>query len=426
MTKRTDFPALRCKIGEWVYYITYMTFLDVKEWIQPTDQIHPSKMLRDMIQRELKPRASNIADYLVEQDERFFNSIVVGVYDGTPQWYPIEVQESPVLGEPNLDENARQSIGVLQFDGSEKLFAIDGQHRVQAIKEAIERKPEREKDELSVIFVAHQANEAGQRRTRRLFTTLNKWAVKVSKGEIIALDEDDAFAITTRRLVEDFPLLKSENRRDTRFVSFGVQPSLNSRDNRNLTVIRTIYEIAAIIYLPILKSSPHKKRAMSIDRRRRPSDEILDELYDELTKYWNLLVEYIPEYQELFDSEPDDEVAGKYRTNGGHFMFRPLGQQAFARATRIMMDRGYSMEKAVANLSQVPLSLNEPPWLGVHWDEHTNRIIRNIKQEFTEGILLYFVGQSPRKPSTNLLQLYRAYLGDNKAQLPQPVTGTLL
>lgn len=178
MSKRKDFPALRCKIGDWVYYITYMTFHDVKQWIKPTD----------MIQRELKPRASTIADYLIKQDERFFNSIVVGVYDGAPQWYPIEVQTSPVLGKPNLDENARQSIGVLQFEGNENLFAVDGQHRVQAIKEAIEQMPERETEELSVIFVAHQTTEEGQRRTRRLFTTLNKCAVKVSKGEAVSDD----------------------------------------------------------------------------------------------------------------------------------------------------------------------------------------------------------------------------------------------
>lgn len=424
---RTTFPALRCVMGDWVYYITYMRFLDVKEWIRPTDQIHKSEMLRDMIQRELKPRASSIADYLIEQEERFFNSIVVGVYGGSPQWYPIEVQDSPVLGEPNLDEDAKQSIGVLQFDGEEMLFAIDGQHRVRAIMEALEREPAREKDELSVIFVAHQTTEEGQRRTRRLFTTLNKWAKPVSKGEIIALDEDDAFAIVTRRLVEEFSLLKSESRHDTRFVSFNVQPSLNRRDNKNLTTIRTVYEVAAIIYLPILKASPHKKRATSIDLRRRPSDQILDHIYQELTSYWNLLVEYIPTYQELFKSQPEEEVAGKYRANGGHFMFRPLGQQAFARAVRIMMDREISMQKAVADLSRVPMSLNEAPWLGVHWDKHTNRIIRNISKEFTEGILLYLVGQQPRNPGRiNLLELYRSYLGDPNAELPPPVSGTLL
>lgn len=422
----TDFPALRCVMGDWVYYITYMKFTDVK-WIKPTDQIHKSKRLRDMIQRELKPRATDIADYLIEQDERFFNAIVVGVYDGSPQWYPIELRKSPVLGEPNLDADARQSIGILTFEGEEKLFAIDGQHRVQAIKEAINREPDRGEDELTVIFVAHQTTDDGQRRTRRLFTTLNKWAIPVSKAEIIALDEDDAFAIVTRRLVEDFPLLKSETRHDTRFVSFNAQPSLNRGDNKNLTTIRTVYEIAKIIYLPILGKSRHSSRRSAIDLRRRPPDPILEEIYDVLTVYWYLLVEHFPEYQELFDSEPEHEIAGKYRADGGHFMYRPLGQQTFARAARIMMDRGHTVETAVADLSQAPMSLSNEPWIGVLWDPHTNRINRSVRKLFAEGILLYFVGQQPRRPSRrNLLDDYRAYLGDQDAKLPPPVTGTLV
>jgi len=42
-------------------------------------------------------------------------------------------------------------------------------------------------------------------RTRRLFTTLNKTAKAVTKGEIIALDEDDVMAIVVRNLVENHP-----------------------------------------------------------------------------------------------------------------------------------------------------------------------------------------------------------------------------
>ena len=46
-------------------------------------------------------------------------------------------------------------------------------------------------DEVSVIFVSHRDDAAGMRRTRALFTTLNKTAKPVNKSEIIALDESD-------------------------------------------------------------------------------------------------------------------------------------------------------------------------------------------------------------------------------------------
>lgn len=422
------FPALRCKMGEWIYYLTFFTFTDVKEWIKPTDQIHQSKQLREMIQRALTNNVDSIADYLRQQEEHFFNSVVVGVYGGAPQWFPIEVARSPVLGEPNLKENEKASIGVLQFDGSEQLFAIDGQHRVEGIKKAISEEPSLMHDELSVLLVAHEITDEGRQRTRRLFTTLNKWAKPVTKADIIALDEDDAFAIVTRRLVEEFPLLRSENRHETRFVHFGSQPSLNKNDNTNLTTIRTIYEICSTVYMPILKNSPDNERKSKIDshRRIRPSDDVIDEIYRQNTSYWTCLVANLPEYQELFASQPTDEVAGKFRTNGGHFMFRPLGQQAFSRAVRIMMDRSMSMEDSVQALCNVPMNLNEPPWKMIVWDSRQERIIRNFGQQYLEGILLFLVGQRPRRQNLGLLPKYRKYVGDDHATLPDPVTGTLL
>lgn len=288
--KNTTFPALRCKMGEWIYYLTFFKFSDVVDWIKPTDQIHTSKQLRDMIQRALTNNADSIANYLLLQDERFFNSVVVGVYGGSPQWFPIEISSSPVLGDPNLDKNERDSIGVLQFEGNEELFAIDGQHRVEGIKRALPQNTDLNNDELSIILVAHEKTEEGQKRTRRLFTTLNKWAKPVSKADIIALDEDDAFAIVTRRLVEEFYLLKSDTRHDRRFIHFGTQPSLNRTDTRNLTTIRTIYEICATIYLPILSTSPDKSRKATVNERRiRPSDQVINEIYAENTSYWELL-----------------------------------------------------------------------------------------------------------------------------------------
>lgn len=200
--RRTTFPALRCEMGDWVYYITCFRFSDVAEWVKETDEIHSSEELRDLIQREISKRVEPITEYLLEQKERFFNAIVLGVYGGAPQWYPIEVGNSPVLGDPDLDDDARESVGLLRFTGDEKIFAIDGQHRVVAIKEALPLAHEIGNEEICVIFVAHGTDQKGMRRTRRLFSTLNRYAVPVSKGEIVALSEDDAFAIVTRRLSE--------------------------------------------------------------------------------------------------------------------------------------------------------------------------------------------------------------------------------
>lgn len=419
---RKTFPALRCTMGDWVYYITYMRFSDISHWIIKTDQIHKSRRLRDMIQRELTPRATPIADYLIEQKEHFFNAIVVGVYGGTPQWYPIDVHDSPVVGSPDLDEDARRSIGLLVLGGGEQLFAIDGQHRVEAIKQALKRQPELGNNELGVVFVAHQTSLKGQTRTRRLFSTLNRYAKPVSKGEIVALDEDDAFAIVTRRLVEEFPLLKSGLKKDEPgFVAFNKTTPLHRTDQTSLTSILTLYEIVRTIHVPILNIlTREQKTVLRRLRIRRPADPILDAMYSEQTRYWELLKNYVPGYEELFGSKAKQKVAAKYRKEGGYLMFWPIGQQAFARALRIMIDRDVKMEDAVEVLSSIPMKLNEPPWQYVLWNPNTKRINSKVSNLLPEAICLHYVGHESRREDYNLLEEYRKTIGNSEATLPIP------
>lgn len=419
--ERTTFPAIRCCMGDWVYYITYMKFSDIAYWIRKTEEIHKSKQLRDMIQRELTKRVNPIVDYLIEQKERFFNAIVVGVYGGDPQWYSIEVHDSLVSGPPDLDEDSQRSIGLLVLEGNEKLFAIDGQHRVEAIKKALHKEPGLGNEDQSVIFVAHRTDEEGQRRTRRLFSTLNRYAKPVSKGEIVALDEDDAFAITTRRLIEDFDLLSSgftlEKEETDGFVLFGKTTPIPASNQTSLTSILALYDITEIIHIPFLDTQ--QRRKMKRLKIRRPNDHVLDSIFEEQTLYWSLLEEHIPEYEELFKSKPEDEIAGKYRTrDGGRLMFRPMGQKTFARAARIMMDRGNTMEDAIIALSSVAMDLNTLPWKHVLWLPNTRRMNSKMSPVLGESIFLYCVGQKPRRKSYDLLNEYRKVLGDLEAELP--------
>ena len=72
------------------------------------------------------------------------------------------------------------------------------EHRVAGIREAVKQNPSIADDAMSVIFVAYK----GLIPTRQLFTTLNWYAVPVNQGERIILDDDDAFAIVTRLLLE--------------------------------------------------------------------------------------------------------------------------------------------------------------------------------------------------------------------------------
>ncbi|HET9637665.1 MAG TPA: hypothetical protein VFP12_00490 [Allosphingosinicella sp.] len=70
--KRHYLPALRGLFGDWAFYSCLMSLRSVAERIQFAAQIHKSKALSDLIQRELKEgRAKEISDYLTMNPTAF-------------------------------------------------------------------------------------------------------------------------------------------------------------------------------------------------------------------------------------------------------------------------------------------------------------------------------------------------------------------
>ena len=414
-----SFPAIRSHIGDWAYFITVLPFGEVRQRIRRADEIHTNKGLHDMIQRALSDRKIAIADYIRTQDERFFNAIVVGIYGGSPDWFPIEIEANSLrtgdeLQPVNLTTRAREAFGVLQLSGQENLFAIDGQHRVEGIKEALEHDPELASEELAVLFVAHRATMEGRARTRRLFTTLNKYAVPVRLHEIIALDEDDAFAIVTRMVVEKYEgLAKTTGERDNliglvRYRQALIPPS----DHHSITSIETIYKLLEVLAFP---RSDSKTR--SGYKRSRPSPDVIESMYERHVSFWEALREHVNPMFETLGSPPEDCIAGRYRTReGGNILFRPVGQIAFGRAVRVLQDRNVGLDEAVGALSQTVFALDQIPWVNVLWDPGRRAMLRG-KAELSESLFLHMVNHPPRRPKFDFEQVYRNAVGDESVSI---------
>lgn len=127
------------------------------------------------------------------------------MFDGLPDWAEFDLSSvAKAFRQEDITE-LKESVGLLVFSGDEKMFAIDGQHRVEGIKAAFLKERERLKtDQYSLIFVAHLDTQAGKVRTRRLFCDINKNAVAVSAGDKVVIDEDDLPAIVTRRIYAEY------------------------------------------------------------------------------------------------------------------------------------------------------------------------------------------------------------------------------
>jgi DNA sulfur modification protein DndB len=141
-------------MGDWTYYITFLKMSDIARRISIAEKIHTNRTLQDLLQRRLTDRSKGISSYLLNQSQRFFNALVVATYGGHPTWNELAVDEGPEgLVEQPPDE-LDGVLGFLRFDGSELLFAVDGQHRVEGIKQAIEARPELEtKKSVSFWFL---------------------------------------------------------------------------------------------------------------------------------------------------------------------------------------------------------------------------------------------------------------------------------
>ena len=414
MAEPSSFPAIRCHLGDWMYFSTVMTFGDIASRIHQAREIHSHQGLHEMIQRELGKRKYEIASYLETRPERFFNAIVVGIYGGSPDWLPVDIEDIDEIHPLNLADRARESVGILQLSGDEKLFAVDGQHRVEGIKIALSNAPELEEEELAVLFVGHSQSPEGTARTRRLFTTLNKYAKPVTRSEIIALDEDDTFAIITRMLVNQYNGLSRTSEEGKRLLELaktkGAQ--IPSHNQYSVTTIETLYKIATILAV----NGDDKKREREL-KKSSPSLDVVESMYVDHVAFWEGLRKHLESMGEALGSDPSDRVAARYRhKSGGHVLFRPVGQEAFATAVRALLDRGYPLDEGLLALSQTQLTLTQPPWRDVMWNPNQNTMNRT-NAELAASLLLFMIGQPPVKSQFDLEEAYRTSAGEHAVPL---------
>ncbi len=383
MTKQTKLllPALKGLMGDWTYYVAVMRLQDVAERIKPVAEIHKTETLSKLIQRQLQEGHSKaIKDYLVGQPQRLFNALVVGVYGGSPQWCEVSVSTSETA---EISEGTTPTPGVLGYlslEGTEELFAIDGQHRVVGIQKAIAEDAELSDEEVSVLFVAHSNDDTGLERTRRLFTVLNRHAKIVGKMELIALDDDDPIAITTRRLADEYPLFQDK-------ISISKSKNLSVKDRSSVTSIISLYDSLEVYF----KTAPSD---WSKRKKKRPTDEELNDYYRRAALLWKTLQKHFSPLEEAASHSKSDSTVEKYRTaDGGNLIFRPIGFQLLVQAVRVLVDSGLSLNEAAKRLAQIPWNLSSEPWSKLLWNPSLKRMITTKEhQKLALKLLIYGSG----------------------------------
>lgn len=368
------YPALKARMGDTDYYIVRMRLDEIHKNVHLIGAPYEYKALSQALQRKLdEGRVKDEITSFLERPDRFFSSIVVASIGGNPEFHPVRItaekdESASLFKAGGIDE----SFGVLVFKAGVKFYALDGQHRLAAIQSFIgERKqPDISGDHISVVLIASQSDEnkplppKEMRKRRRLFSWLNRYAKKPGKDTDIIMDEEDAFAILTRRLINDSKHFQPRSGNSIPILMSGKSVPVGTG---YFTGLQTLYGINRT-----LLTSDARLRDDTRDPRwntprsfmaSRPTEEELEGWYNELSGYWDGLFQVIPNLT-------DDPV--KMRNDSGtksdHIFFRPIGQEyVMAPVARLLMDESpkKDVQKALAPMAKIPLNLREYPWKGL-------------------------------------------------------------
>jgi DNA sulfur modification protein DndB len=354
-------PTLRSRMGDWIYYSTIMKFDEVSSRVSMANEIHQNEGLKSLIQREVQDRTKGIVEYLKTQDQRFFNSLILGIYQGSPTYQELDIKDFEGIQEEDL-EYLKKTFGILTLGGDEKLFAIDGQHRVKAIKESIKEKSDLKNEEISVIFLPHKNTEEGLVRTRRVFSTLNRYAKPVDKSEIIAIDEEDNCAIITRNLIEEFELFNG-------IILFNKTRSISINNTSAFTNIIVLYDfVVAIltdqkIFGVKVDGEDHKKFT-----HRRQADDIINAKQQLIEVIFTTLFHEIPSLNSFLESKSVNR-----RDENLSILFKPVGQNVLYSTLKVAMDKN-KKDELIDFFKSDSFNLGNVAWKSIFIDSETDRM----------------------------------------------------
>lgn len=369
--KTTYFPCVKGMMGDWTYYVTVMSASDISQHVQFAEQIVPNRDLDSLIQRAVGAQSKQIADYLRTHEQRFFGSLIIAAYDGKPKFLPIAFADAPLLSQQ------RGKLGILQFDGSEQYYAVDGQHRLAVLKEVVTENSARYKtDEVSVIVICHTKDREGMARARRLFTTVNRYAKQTAKATNIVMDEDDGIAIISRRLIREEKFFAQRvkvlnQQQTTKPPKLATGEAMQASDRQYLMSIGTFHDCNEHL-LPRLLHQFFKKK------QQAPEYEKLEEGYKEISQRWSNLIDNISIWRDLRDT--DLNLDNSRTENGGHVLARPVGIASFTEAAGEAFDKDISAPD-VTRCVQKFSSLNQRPWAGLLWNTSAKRMLAGRERE---------------------------------------------
>lgn len=246
-------PCIVGQIGSTTYYETTMTGRELQRGVRPASEtdVWASGSIDERLQRtfDIKRIRQTLVPYLAQHEDRFFGSVIVLAPAGSIEFEPLADLIADRL--PAAYRESARKVGFLTISDGE-LIALDGQHRLLALKEVIGGGPalgdhaaEVAEDEVCVLLIEHE----NPKKTRRIFNRVNRHVRPTGRSDNIVTSEDDGAAIVTRWLLDvdrEAPL--AERHVDGQKVELvNWRSNTLSQHSRHVTTISAVYETVKAI-----------------------------------------------------------------------------------------------------------------------------------------------------------------------------------
>jgi DNA sulfur modification protein DndB len=416
-------PALTGQFAQWRYYQLIMQVGDIVENLGTDDApnyrvktveevgvIYSRENVSRLLQRLFDPKRLNpIKQYLLKQPDKYLNNLTFAIFDGQPEWLPIDLRYAKIFErrEQYFEEIAK-SFGILHLTGDETIFVLDGQHRLRGLREAVKDSEELKQQDISVTLITHKDTADGIKRTRRLFSTINRHAKPVSEGENILLDEDDVSAIIVRKLIEEYQLFRNKD-----VIALNKTANLKKSDTDKFSTVISLWNVnETLIDHDKLYSIKLGKKYLKV---RPAEDRLIDEEKERVFLFWNFFFEAFPKARGFIENAK--KLKSDPRSNGGPFYLRPIGQEVIANLYKILHETGNV--KKLKSIPKIKEELNSDFWKFVLWDPYKSKMLNN--KSYASNYLFYHFGVSLSKNKLSALtRNYKKNSGEQEKELPHP------
>lgn len=356
----------KAKLGSTVYYIGKMRAgelidnvgfaAELPEWSEMTAD---EKMQR---QPDITRVINEIVPYVIEDPDRFFNSLIIDVFSGYDEldFEPVSLVAKDL---PKAYQIPMQDMGFLTLPGKERLIALDGQHRLLSLRIAIrgvyglpagakvpsttkslEPHPELADEEVSIILVEHKDNQ----KIRKIFNKVNKYARQTSRGDNIITSDDDIYAVIARRLFSEGEVLAPIGKCE--LVNW--KSNTLSQRSKQLTTVSALYTIAETV----LKEKGYSAKLL-------PSQEEQETSYAEIVEFWQELLDVLDVYKEYLELTKADKPVSLLREQ--NLLMKPVTQMALAHVAANAKKKGILWNEIVQKLNKVDWSFDNKLWFNI-------------------------------------------------------------